>query len=82
MMPELTAPEVIERVKRHIPEGPKVILISGHTDIIETLDLQEIGVDVFLAKPLDLDLLFDLLDTEQRSLPRKISDGSPVRSTP
>jgi DNA-binding response OmpR family regulator len=78
MMPNLTAPEVIERVKKHFPKGARIILISGHTDIIETLDLQEMGVDAFLAKPLDLDLLFDLLYAEQRKRLHQMHDHSPI----
>jgi DNA-binding response OmpR family regulator len=61
MMPELTAPELLERVRMHLPKAPRVILISGHTDIVETLNLEEMGIDAFLPKPLDLNLLFRLL---------------------
>lgn len=65
MMPELTAPEVLERVRTHLPKAPRVILISGHTDIVETLDLEEMGIDAFLPKPLDLNLFFGLLHSGQ-----------------
>jgi two-component system, cell cycle response regulator CtrA len=61
MMPELTAPEVLERVRRHPCKAPRVILISGHTDIVATLDLEQMGIDAFLPKPLDLNLLLRLL---------------------
>lgn len=65
MMPELTAPEVLERVRMHLLKAPRVILISGHTDIVATLDLEEMGIDAFLPKPLDLNLLFRLLYSGQ-----------------
>jgi len=81
MMPEFTAPEVLQRVKRHIPDGPKVILISGHTDIIESLDLKEMGVDVFLAKPLDLDLLFEMLHPEELDPARRLPNGGLASET-
>jgi DNA-binding response OmpR family regulator len=61
MMPELTALEVLERVRTHLPKALKVILISGHTDIVETLDLEAMGIDAFVPKPLDLNLFFRLL---------------------
>jgi len=39
----------------------KVILMSGHTDLVELSDLREIGVDAFLPKPLDLEKLCELI---------------------
>jgi DNA-binding response OmpR family regulator len=69
MMPKLTAPEVLERVRRYLLKAPRVILISGHTDIVATLDLREMGIDAFLPKPLDLNLLFRLLYSGKSALP-------------
>ncbi|HOV86611.1 MAG TPA: response regulator [Syntrophobacteraceae bacterium] len=54
MMPELTGREVLERVRGRFPKGCRVVLISGHTDVVESLDLKAMGVDTFLPKPLDL----------------------------
>ena len=53
----LTAKHLLEQLKEVLPKNCKVILISGHTDVVETLDLEEIGVNVFLPKPLDLNQL-------------------------
>ena len=52
-----TAKHLLQQIKEVLPKNCKVILISGHTDVIEKLNLKEIGVGVFLPKPLDLDQL-------------------------
>jgi DNA-binding response OmpR family regulator len=81
MMPELTALEVLERVRMHLLKAPRVILISGHTDIVETLDLEEMGIDAFLPKPLDLNLLFRLLNSGQSGPERHSHSVAPTSDT-
>jgi DNA-binding NtrC family response regulator len=49
------------RIKDYLPQSCKVILISGHTDIVEILNLKAMGVSAFLSKPLDLDQLCELV---------------------
>ncbi len=49
------APEILQRMKAYLPSTSKVILISGHTDVLENLDLSTMGVHAFLPKPVDLD---------------------------
>ena len=62
MMPELNAPEFLGRIGRQLPPTCKVILISGHTDLIEPLNLGAMGISAFLPKPLDFDRLCELVD--------------------
>ena len=81
MMPELTAPEVLEHVRMHLRNAPRVILISGHTDIVATLDLEEMGIDAFLPKPLDLNLLFRLLYSGQSRPARNSRRAVPTSDT-
>lgn len=50
-----TAPEILQRMKAHLPPTSKIILMSGHTDVLENVDLGSMGVHAFLAKPVDLD---------------------------
>lgn len=57
MMPDLTGRDLIQRVRDRRSKSSRVILISGHTDVLESLDLGAIGVDAFLPKPLDLNKL-------------------------
>jgi len=45
-------------VKGYLPWNCKIILISGFTEVIETMNLEEMGVEMFLPKPLDLDDLY------------------------
>ncbi len=49
------APEILQRMRTHLPSTSKIILMSGHTDVLEDLDLGSMGVHAFLAKPVDLD---------------------------
>ncbi len=54
-----TAEYFLSQVKGILPESCKVIIISGHTDIFEGRDVRDFGAEVFLPKPLDLDLLLN-----------------------
>ncbi len=52
-----TATHFMSEMKDVLPETCKVIMISGHTDVFEDTDVRDFGADVFVPKPLDLDLL-------------------------
>jgi len=58
-----TAEHFLEQLKEILPKSCKVILISGHTDVVEKLNLEEMGVGTFLPKPLDLDQLLVKIST-------------------
>ena len=64
VLPELTGAEFLQQVKSYLPRDCQVILISGHTDLIDPIDLDAIGVGVFLPKPLDFDQLCRLVGSE------------------
>ena len=57
-----TADYFLARLKNAIPDNCKVILISGHTDIIENMDIETLGADTFVPKPLDLDFLLQTIE--------------------
>jgi DNA-binding NtrC family response regulator len=61
IMPGLTGEELLRRTRERLPQTCKVILISGHTDLIEPLNLEAMRVSAFLPKPLDFDKLFELV---------------------
>jgi len=61
VIPPLVGDEVLERIRSRLPNGCRVILISGHTDLIRPQVLEGMGVDAFLAKPLDFDELTQLV---------------------
>ena len=61
VMPELNGEQVIERVKDSLPQGCKIILISGHTGLLDTEDLDTLGITMFLPKPIDLENLFEVM---------------------
>ncbi len=65
MMPAMSGLDFLKRVRRYIPKGCKVILISGYTDKIQTLNLKKLGISTFLPKPLDLDNLYRAVGTEE-----------------
>ena len=60
-----TAEYFMERMRALLPGHCKVILISGHTDIIEKIDLARLGADAFLPKPLDLNRLLQEIEAGQ-----------------
>ncbi len=55
-----TALDFLEANRKHF-DHCKVILMSGHTDLVELFDLRKIGVDAFLPKPLDFNRLCELI---------------------
>ena len=64
MMPEMNGYEVCEAIKsdptlQHIP----VIFISGISDQIDKAAARDAGAVDFLVKPLDLKVLFKVIDT-------------------
>lgn len=65
MLTEATAIEALARIAPRVPGDCRRILISGHTDLVEQLDLSELGVTAFLPKPIDLERLFRLLQDEE-----------------
>jgi len=61
VMPDFTGIEVIDRVRAFLPRWCRVILISGHTELVDKLDLKNHGISAFLPKPIDLDKLSSLV---------------------
>jgi DNA-binding response OmpR family regulator len=61
VMPGLTGEELLRETRECLPPTCKVILISGHTDQVEPLDLKGMGVTAFLPKPLDFEELCKLV---------------------
>jgi DNA-binding NtrC family response regulator len=57
VMPHLSGTEVLQRIRKFLPGHARVVLISGHTEMIESLDLDDLGIARFLPKPLDLEQL-------------------------
>ena len=62
LMPEITGEDVLKRVGKCLPRDCSIYLISGHTDLIEPLDIKGLGVNGFLPKPLDIDQLNRMVD--------------------
>ena len=61
-MPSFNGTDLLDGVRSDLPRDCRIVMISGHTDHIETLDLDEIGVHMFLPKPLDYLKLLGLVD--------------------
>lgn len=57
-----TAEAVLASIRDCLPQACPVILISGHTDVPTLLERNPRGVHAFMAKPLDFDVLCDLLE--------------------
>lgn len=63
-MPDMPGDKWI-RCARPEVRGAWVIVVSGHSDLAETLDLDALGAHGYLPKPLDLDELDNLLSNLQ-----------------
>jgi DNA-binding NtrC family response regulator len=61
LMPRLSGVQVLDRIRPHLSREARVVLVSGHTDLVQSLDLKSLGIAAFLPKPLDLQKLDDLL---------------------
>jgi len=68
VMPGLYGDHLLWSVKDKLPETCKVILISGHTGLVEPLDFQSLGVQAFIPKPLDLHRLFKELGAGEKNV--------------
>ena len=60
-MPQLNGDEFIRRVRRHLPDQCKIIMISGDSKLVEVLDFESLGVSAFLTKPFELTDLYEVL---------------------
>jgi CheY-like chemotaxis protein len=61
LMPGLTGAEVMERIRAAVPgEPPPVVLVTGMRNAAELA--QDVGADVFLQKPFDMDELIEAVD--------------------
>lgn len=61
VMPQMNGLEFLRRARTWLPAGCRVILISGHTDLLSRVGVAQEGVDALLPKPLDLDELDRLI---------------------
>lgn len=75
VMPKLRGDEVLKRMKKHLRKECRVLLISGHSDIISPIDAEEMGVDAFLPKPIDIGLLSFLIKKCGSGEDRPLSPG-------
>ena len=57
IMPELNGNELLQKLNGYLPEKCIVILITGHTDLIDRGALKEKGFSAILEKPIDLEKL-------------------------
>lgn len=64
MLADSTGLDFLRRMKGRLAPSCRVILISGHTDLTEPLDLRAWGVQAFLPKPLDYDRFCALIDPQ------------------
>ena len=78
VMPGLSGIEVLERVGASLPQGCRVIVISGHTDLVDTKRLARVGVSTFLPKPIDVEELLRLIESvpSEQSAATRSAEGS------
>ena len=64
LLPDGTGCELLARQRDRLSAGCRVIMTSGHTDLLDFAELKRLGVDAFLPKPVDLERLFELLEDQ------------------
>ena len=60
-MPDLMGDELLKKTRRFLSDKCRVILISGHSSLIDPLQIKDWGAQIFLAKPLDLERLYQVM---------------------
>jgi len=76
LMPRLSGVQLLERIRQHLPRDARVVLVSGHTDLVQSLDLKSMGIAAFLPKPLDLLKLDEVLRKFYQS--NDVENSAPV----
>lgn len=66
VLPGLSGFELLERLSREGATPSCVVLISGHSDLVDQRDLARTGVSAFLAKPVDLKRLMAVLSQYEK----------------
>ena len=61
IMPGGRGDALLESLQGSLKESCRVVLVSGHTDLVEHMDLRAFGVSLFLPKPLDFQALCEAL---------------------
>lgn len=62
VFPDTTAECILMWIMDYFPETSRIIVISGHAEMIDPSDLKAMGVETFLPKPLDFDLLCEAIE--------------------
>ncbi|MCD4653609.1 response regulator [bacterium] len=69
-MPGLSGEELLKKVKGKLSSDCLTILISGHTDIISAQNLFALGVHHLLPKPLNIQVLDQILNSYNKKMNR------------
>lgn len=79
VMPGMDGERFIREARREVGGRCCMILISGHTDVVDERKLKSLSVTAFLPKPLDVERLAALLEeTAAAEPPERNSVGSPA----
>ncbi len=65
VLPGTTGECVLMWIANYLPKTFRTIVISGHTDMIDPFELKVMGVETFLPKPLDFDLLCEAIEGKE-----------------
>ena len=60
-MPKLSGLELIEKINKNIPNGPKFIIISGTRNPHTIRNIMNLGIEYFFTKPLNKDEILDCI---------------------
>ena len=80
VMPGMSGERFIREARRVVGGRCCMVLISGHTDVVDERRLKSLSVKAFLPKPLDVERLAAILDKETAAaeFPERNGVGSPT----
>lgn len=53
-MPLMNGDELLHTLKKEIPKGCRIILISAHCNLGSIIDMQALGISTYLHKPVEI----------------------------
>ena len=62
LMPRMTGFDFLHLIEKHRGKVQRIVMMSGHTDLIEKRELEVFGVSSFLSKPICMTSLKRLVD--------------------
>ncbi|MBU1701879.1 MAG: response regulator [Candidatus Eisenbacteria bacterium] len=67
LMPGCDGIELLLRVRPYLTKKCSIIMISGHTEMLDQRRIKELNLSGFIPKPIDLNELYNIVAQEERA---------------